>query len=139
MKIVGFGVSPDYYDWNHVTASEQAEAVRMAPTPGDTESQLVELESLEGAPYAGGEAVLDVPADAVAEVPAPGTLSEDAYTEEPVMELEEPLPDEAQEPTSVTLARFASDPQPLSVWLGLGLALSAIAGVIAGCRAYRAR
>jgi hypothetical protein len=107
----------------------------------DLNYKVVEPESLEGAPYEESDAamVLEVPADAVAEVPAPGILSEDAYTEEPIIELEEPLPDEAQEPTSVTLARFASDPQPLSVWLGLGLTLSALAGVIAGCRAYRVR
>jgi MYXO-CTERM domain-containing protein len=42
-------------------------------------------------------------------VALPGTLPEDAYTDEPVIELEEPLPDE-QEPTSVTLAHFQSQP-----------------------------
>ncbi|HEX8681525.1 MAG TPA: VCBS repeat-containing protein, partial [Ardenticatenaceae bacterium] len=111
MKVVGFGVSPDYYNWNRLAESEQAEAALMAASAGDAEMQLVEPESLEGAPYEASDApmVLDVPADAAPEVALPGTLPEDAYTDEPVIELEEPLPDE-QEPTSVTLARFESQP-----------------------------
>jgi hypothetical protein len=77
------------------------------------------------------ELLLEVPADAVTEVPAPGTLPEDVYTEEPNIELEDPLPGEEQEPTSVTLTRFATVPQRLLVWLPLGLTMAALAGVIA--------
>ncbi len=105
MTIVGFGVSPDYYNWNSHLAS-----------PAQTNSAEASLEVAEpgqlAADLQAGESRMEEAADALAEVSAPGTLPEDAVSDDSLPdEMTIILPD-AQEPTSVTAARFESQPAP---------------------------